>query len=91
VGKRAALHAWNRLKPSETFLAETLVPALVKQQRTRQWQNKGFIPHPATWLNQRRWEDEVDDDPALPEPAAASTGSALYDAYLQGKLPVAPV
>ena len=21
---------------------------------------KQFIPHPSTWLNQRRWEDEID-------------------------------
>ena len=22
---------------------------------------KQFIPHPSTWLNQRRWEDELED------------------------------
>ena len=24
-----------------------------------------FVPHPTTWLNQRRWEDEVDTIPKV--------------------------
>ena len=37
------------------------------QKGSRQWrENNGqFIPNPATWLNQGRWEDELvkEDDP----------------------------
>lgn len=25
--------------------------------------DKDYIPHPATWLNDRRWEDEIKDKP----------------------------
>jgi len=32
------------------------------QKATEQWRkdNGQFIPHPQTWLNQRRWEDDVE-------------------------------
>lgn len=40
---------------------ETLVTAVERQKCSDQWtQNNGqFIPHPATWLNQGRWDDEL--------------------------------
>ena len=38
-----------------------LLGALGRQMSCEQWQreNGRFIPMPATWLNQRRWEDEI--------------------------------
>lgn len=57
VGKEAARKAFDRVKvPVETLLA-----AIERQKGGRQWQEDGgrFIPNPATWLNQGRWEDEV--------------------------------
>ena len=35
--------------------------AIEKQKKSAQWtKNDGqFIPHPTTWLNGKRWEDEV--------------------------------
>lgn len=41
---------------------DVLIAAIEKQKQTRQWQENGgqYIPYPATWLNQQRWEDEVD-------------------------------
>jgi len=44
-------------------LMETIMSALRKQKNTEQWlkDNGKFIPHPTTWLNQARWEDEVED------------------------------
>ena len=40
---------------------DVLLGAIEKQKQTRQWQENGgqYIPYPATWLNQQRWEDEV--------------------------------
>jgi hypothetical protein len=29
---------------------------LDRGKRSEQWQDRTKIPHPATWLNQRRWE-----------------------------------
>ena len=35
--------------------------ALSRQRQTDKWLKDGgqFIPNPATWLNQRRWEDQA--------------------------------
>lgn len=57
VGKGAAEKSWQKNKPP---LEEVLV-AIEKQKQTDQWkkENGQFIPNPATWLNQKRWEDEV--------------------------------
>ena len=60
VAKAAALKAWEKLKPNPVLL-KTILEALEKQKRQPKWQEAGgeFIPHAATWLNQRRWEDEI--------------------------------
>ena len=63
--KAPAQKAWKRLKPSET-LFKKIMEALETQKKTRQWQDKNYIPHPSTWLNQERWEDEVDTPNTLP-------------------------
>lgn len=57
VGKGAAEKAWQKLKPNLTVVLE----AIEAHKQTDQWSkdNGQFIPHPATWLNQKRWEDEV--------------------------------
>lgn len=59
VGKPVALKAYRRLNPSCSLHAE-MMEALEKQKASTQWQKDGgqYIPHPSTWLNQRRWEDE---------------------------------
>ena len=38
-----------------------MMDAISAQKRSRQWTEKNgqYIPNPATWLNQRRWEDEL--------------------------------
>ena len=56
VGKGAAEKAWVKLKPN----LQTVLSALAWQSRQDGWtKDQGaFIPHPATYLNQRRWEDE---------------------------------
>lgn len=59
VGKGAAWKAWSHIKPDDA-LASTLTAAVLSQIHWPQWEkdNGEFIPHPATWLNQSRWEDE---------------------------------
>ena len=62
VAKRAALGAFNRLTSDEQAQA---VEAIV--DHVAYWKLKGtesdFIPHASTWLNQGRWEDELDMTP----------------------------
>ena len=59
VGKAVALKSFEKVNPDDETLTAMLT-AIEWQRNTRQWrENNGqFIPHPSTWLNQRRWEDE---------------------------------
>jgi uncharacterized protein YdaU (DUF1376 family) len=55
TAKQVALKAWKHVKATDI---PAVMTALEKHKRTEQW-GRGVIPHPATWLNQRRWEDET--------------------------------
>ncbi len=59
VGKGAAEKAWIKHAKTDE-LAATIFAEVTAQSKSEQWLRDGgkFIPHPATWLNQRRWEDE---------------------------------
>ena len=58
-GKAAAEKAFAKLAPDEGLL-ERMIIAIGEQKQSRQWNENGgqFVPYPATWLNQKRWEDE---------------------------------
>jgi len=60
----AALKAWKKLKP-DLELLQTILGAVDAQARSPGWLKDGgqFIPLPATWLNGRRWDDEMTIDP----------------------------
>lgn len=60
VSKPQAQKAWSSIRPDDGLQA-TILRAVAASRDSPQWQRDGgqFIPHPATWLNQRRWEDEV--------------------------------
>lgn len=71
VGKRAAESSFDKAlrraegeNPSATILA-----GLERAKVSRKW-DEGFIPNPATWLNQDRWLDE----PAAVIPIRQGTG-----------------
>jgi len=67
-GKQDARKAFDKLKPDPALL-ETIVNAITVQKQSAQWQDSRYIPHPATWLNGRRWEDEpVKDTDAVGKP-----------------------
>ena len=68
VAKPQAIKAWNKVKPTGQTIAD-LMAGLERQKSSSDWLKDGgqFIPHPATWLNQRRWEDE---------PAGNATGQS---------------
>lgn len=61
VGKGAAEKAFVKLKPGNALL-KAMLSAVEAQKQSAQWQREGgqYIPNPATWLNQRRWEDETE-------------------------------
>lgn len=60
VGKQPAQKAWSKLHPDKE-LTEEILRAEEYQKGCDQWTRDSgqYIPNPATWLNQRRWEDEM--------------------------------
>lgn len=55
-----AYEAWQRLNPDAALRAQILA-AVALQRRTDDWRKEGgkYIPYPASYLNGRRWEDDV--------------------------------
>jgi hypothetical protein len=68
VGKSTAEKAFLKIKDIEKVMP-SIICALEKQSKTEQWTNHNgkYIPHPSTWLNGRRWEDEVVADQCVSE------------------------
>ena len=60
MAKQEAKKAWMKLKPDEEMMQEIL-SGLTRWKTSYEWQKNGgqFIPHPASWLNGRRWEDDI--------------------------------
>ena len=59
VGKKDARKAFD--KALKTTDAGTMIRAVIAQKQSGQWlrENGRYIPNPATWLNQGRWDDEI--------------------------------
>lgn len=59
VGKKDARKAFAKIARSEW---DKLVPAVEAQKKSKQWlkDDGQYIPNPSTWLNQGRWEDQVE-------------------------------
>lgn len=69
--------AFAKLNPDDSLL-QTMIDAVEVAKRSRDdWRKDGgqFIPHAATWLNARGWEDEPDQD------AYATAELSVIDAY----------
>lgn len=64
VAKRAAEKAWNRLSKKDQEEALKALPLHIKYWQIKDT-DKEFIPHATTWLNQGRFEDEIDIQPTV--------------------------
>ena len=60
VAKQDAVKAWKKLKPDDDLVVKVL-EGLSRWKESDEWKrnNGQYIPHPATWINGKRWEDEV--------------------------------
>ena len=60
VGKKAAWKAWQKVNYTPE-LGAIIMAALERWKSSPQWvkDDGRYIPHPATWVNGERWEDEV--------------------------------
>ncbi len=58
ICKFNAKKAWVKIKEDKSIIIE----AVKKQKEADMFKlnDPQFIPHPATWLNEKRWEEEID-------------------------------
>lgn len=80
--KIEAIKAWAKLKPDEE-LFDAIMFGLRKARASWEWKKEGgrFIPHPATFLNQGRWEDEY--VPAEQKPSRRDLQSMSIKEYIE--------
>jgi len=72
IDKGNALKSWTKLcnikvkdRPKWVIIRD----AIYNQKQTERWDDKDFIPYPATWLNQTRW---IDDPETMVKPVTRS-------------------
>ena len=60
IGKIAAFNSWKKIKMNHALL-EKIMSAIDIAKDSEQWRknNGQYIPNPATWINQGRWDDEI--------------------------------
>lgn len=60
IAKAKAEEAFSKLNPDEELM-KVMLAALKAWSKTDQWTKESgqFVPNPTTWINQRRWEDEL--------------------------------
>jgi hypothetical protein len=56
IGKHNAIKAFEKIKPDKELFNKIM---LALKEQKKNWSDPKYIPHPATWLNGKRWEDEV--------------------------------
>jgi len=59
ISKRVAEKSWSKMTPQEQSDALEALPNHLEYWKIKNTETE-YIPHPATWLNQGRWEDELD-------------------------------
>jgi len=76
TSKPSAERAFRALAPSAEVLSAMLA-GIRRDCGTEQWQRDGgqFIPHPATWIRGRRWEDVIEAPAVDPAPLMALEAS----------------
>lgn len=64
VGRGDARRAWNKAHVTHEIFAK-IMNTLQRATQSDQWKRDGgkYIPNPATWLNQERWNDDVSTYP----------------------------
>lgn len=83
VGKERARKAWAKIKLTDELLA-SMLKALEAQKKSEDWRKDGgqYIPHPSTWLNDKRWEDELPTVTEMPTQEDRPKGDMWHDRKL---------
>lgn len=61
--KPVAERAFKKINP-DIALLDKMLKSIEQFKKTHQWQkdNGQFIPYPSTWLNDRRWDEDISDN-----------------------------
>jgi len=62
IAKAVARKSWQRLTAEQQLMAAKAISSHCDYWKAKETELE-FIPHPATWLNQERWEDELVIEP----------------------------
>lgn len=78
--KPAAEKAFLKIKPTSEQL-KVMLEALARLKNSEEWSkaNGQYIPYPASWLNQRRWEDEDESNSATRTNRTSGSTPSKYD------------
>ena len=73
-----AIEAWNKLAPDQPTVA-AILSSIEKWRMSEKWmrENGKYIPMPTTFLNQKRWLDEIEID--LPREYSADAIAVMAD------------
>jgi len=84
TAKEAARKAWAKIEITEDLFS-LIADGLAKQVVCHDWIKDGgsFVPHPATWLNGKRWEDEIKPGSGKPQAISKHHGFEQRD-YFEG-------
>lgn len=74
VGKKPTWNKYQKIHPDES-LHRKMMDALAKQKDSSSWK-RGYVPNPLTWINQERWEDEIESKHESKNP---------FDEYLESE------
>lgn len=76
AAKPNAEKAFEKIDPDKSLL-DAMLSAIAWQSQTEDWVKESgkFIPHPATWLNGRRWEDQP---PSIPRMSALTAKNLAH-------------
>jgi hypothetical protein len=84
VSKQDAMNAWKKIKPDVETVGAILA-GLSKWKGSDQWTRDDgrYIQYPATWLNKRMWEDDVQparhQEPAKPVKPVKTVTAQQYE------------
>jgi hypothetical protein len=82
--KRAKLDAqkaWRKINPSEDGFY-SILSGVGRYMRSGEWKDPQFIPYPATFLNGRRWEDDLTSKNNVLQPGSESEPCLFKKGYV---------
>ena len=76
--KPAAKKAFDKIHPDEELM-QKIISSINSWKQSAQWQENGgqFIPYPASWLNQQKWNDQPSVSSSAPASASVQQRRVL--------------